>query len=183
MFKVNINNSNNGNGKKYERKELNYTEVQLKKYVLNRIGEQEYARHELLKKMKNLSKDDNLIDKVLNEMESKGIINDTRRLKSLFGRYNSKYSIKKIKLMLLVKGFKSDCIDEFLVDYVKELEDEMKLVSEINKALLLLKSKYKTYDGENYQKMARFILYKGFSYDDAKKALDLFKSGVDEDDE
>ncbi len=112
--------------KKGEIKEIIYNEQQLYNYGLNRLSSRDYLRAELFTKMSNLQPEADMVNRVLNKLETLGYINDKRRIRSVFNSYKSKESSNKTKNRLIQKGATKDLIEEVLF----EIEDSSSQVYE-----------------------------------------------------
>ena len=154
-------------------KEIIYNEKQLYNYGLNRLNTREFSRQELLTKMKNLQPDLDIVNKVLDLLESKDYLSDIRRAKSIFSQYQHKESINKIKQRLFLKGVKKDVVE----DLIENLNEH----NPTNVAIKLLIKKFKIYDSTVYDKMVRHLASKGYQYTDISKAIKLFKEGEEDD--
>lgn len=153
-------------------KEIIYNEKQLLQYALNRLGEREFSRAELLTKMKRLQPDESMILPILDKMESMNYLSDERRAKNILSQYQHREGLSKLKQRLSAKGIKKDTID-----LVLEEENIGDSESEISKALHALIKKFKAYDKEQNNKMYRFLISRGYSSQATSKALKKFSSG------
>lgn len=153
-------------------KEIIYNEKQLFQYALNRLGEREFSRAELLKKMKRLQPDESMINPILDKMEEMNYLSDARRARNILLQYQHKEGLSKLRQRLAAKGIaKQTMEDVFQEENVGDPEDEL------YKAIQLLVKKFKVYDKENNNKMYRFLVSKGYSSQSTSKALKKFSSG------
>jgi SOS response regulatory protein OraA/RecX len=166
--------------KKGEIKEIIYNEQQLYNYGLNRLSSRDYLRAELFSKMSNLQPNPDMINKVLDKLETLGYINDKRKIRSVFNAYQLKESLNKTKNRLLQKGATKDLIEEVLFDLEEENKNiEYEYDSQTDSALILLEKKFKTYQLDNRDKMLRFLISKGYNYTLCSKVLKIFQEKND----
>lgn len=161
--------------KKGEIKEIIYNEKQLYNYGLNRLSTREYLRAELFTKMSNLQPEAEMVNGVLDKLESLGYLNDKRRILSFFNSYQHRESPNKTKNRLIQKGATKELIQEIMFD----LEDNKSTLSydydsETDAALILLTRKFKIYNAENKDKMLRFLISRGYNYALCAKTLKIF---------
>lgn len=161
------------------KKEYIYNEEKLYNYGINRLSEQDYGRHELFKKMRNLQEDESIINKVLDKLESQKFLNDDNRIRSFLLSYSNSESVNKTKQRLMQKGFNKKEIERVLEDMedsgiYKAIQDKE---TEEDKALNILIRKYRIYEVEKREKMTRFLATKGFSFDIITKVMKTFSNG------
>jgi regulatory protein len=146
-----------------------YNFKQLYNYGINRLYAREYSKKELFEKMKKYQPDIKIIQDVLLLLENNGYLSDKRKAQSIINHYSNKESFSKISTRLKYLGISSDIIDELFDSNIQKENDSITII------LNLLEKKFKKYDENNYLKMVRFLSQKGFSYDDIKKSILLFK--------
>lgn len=161
------------------KKEYVYNEEKLYNYGINRLSEQDYGRHELLKKMKNLQEDEEMINRVLDKLEGQKFLNDNNRIRSFLMSYSNSESVNKTKQRLIQKGFDKKNIEAVLDDMensgiYKAIQDKE---TEEEKALALLIRRYRIYEVEKKEKMSRFLASKGFNFDIISKVMKTFSNG------
>lgn len=166
--------------KKGEIKEIIYDEKQLYNYGINRFSERDYGRQELLVKMKRLQPDLDIVNKVLDKLEEQNYISDEKRAKSLFNQFSHKESINKTIQRIKKIGITKDTIDNVIYEKTSAdnlLKDEFiedEIEEETKNALDLLVRKFRFYDIEKKDKMVRFLVSKGYRYNNISKAIVLF---------
>lgn len=166
--------------KKGEIKEIIYNAQQLYNYGLNRLSSRDYLRSELCTKMLNLQPDIDIVNIVLDKLESLGYINDKRKIRSFLNSYQSKESTNKTKNRLIQKGASKDLIEEVLFEMEEENTNiEYEYDSQTDSALVLLEKKFKFYQQDNRDKMLRFLISKGYNYTLCSKALKIFQEKND----
>lgn len=153
-------------------KEIIYNEKQLYQYALNRLGEREFSRAELLTKMKRLQPDESMIHPILDKMEALNYLSDARRARNILLQYQHKEGLSKLKQRLATKGINKQTIEQVLEEENIGAADD-----ELQKAKSLLIKKFKTYDKENNNKMYRFLVSRGYNGQIISKALKEFSSG------
>jgi regulatory protein len=156
-------------------KEIIYAEPQLYKYGLNRISEREFSRHELTEKMKRLQPDEDMIQRVLDKLETMGYVSDERRADALIRMSERGEGWQKTVSRLKDKGISAELIAQKKAE-VKEKEDSGECETELEKASRLLHRKFETLDRDTHQKALRFLVTKGFSFDVALKTIKTFES-------
>lgn len=162
--------------RKGEIKEIIYNEQQLYNYGLNRLSSRDYLRAELLPKMLNLQPDTEMVNKVLDKLESLGYINDKRKIRSFFNSYKTKESSNKTKNRLIQKGASKDLLEEVMYELEEESQNiEYEYDAQTDAALILLSRKFKTYNPDNRDKMLRFLISKGYNYSLCGKVLKIFQ--------
>lgn len=161
--------------KKGEIKEIIYNEQQLYNYGLNRLSSRDYLRAELFTKMSNLQPEAEMVNRVLDKLETLGYINDKRRIRSVFNSYKSKESSNKTKNRLIQKGATKDLIEEVLFEIEDSSSQVYEYDAETDAALILLDKKFKSYNPDNRDKMLRFLISKGYNYSLCSKVLRIFQ--------
>ena len=161
------------------KKEYIYNEEKLYNYGINRLSEQDYGRHELFKKMKNLQEDEEIINKVLDKLEGQKYLSDNNRIRSFLMSYSNSESVNKTKQRLIQKGFNKKIIEDVLEEMehsgiYKAIQDKE---SEEEKALALLIRRYRIYEIDKKEKMSRFLASKGFNFDIISKVMKTFSNG------
>lgn len=167
--------------KKGEIKEIIYDEKQLYNYGINRFSERDYGRQELLVKMKRLQPDLEIVNKVLDKLEAQDYISDAKRAKSLFNQFSHKESINKTIQRIKQIGISKDTIDDVIEEknnaatlFVGDDYDEEDIEEETKNAIKLLNNKFRFYDILKKDKMVRFLVSKGYRYNNISKAIVLF---------
>lgn len=138
----------------------------MKKYVA-RYQKSKY-NYFLYFKNKYKELEENVIIEILDDLENKKIINDynyaASKVNSLLNKKNSIYFIRET---LIYDKVNTDIIDEILNEI--ETDDSNNIKSLISK----LDKKYQKYDIKTRkQKIIKYLLTKGFKYNDIKQNLD-----------
>ncbi len=138
----------------------------LKNYVLWLLGRQEYSRRELTTKLKNKDATDEFIESLLNWCEEHNFINEQRYCEGFVRRQVAKrHGLKRIKSEAMGKG-----IDTTLLAQVVENQD----IDWFELAEQAYNKKYSTTDNLDYKEKAkrtRYLLYRGFSYEQINFAM------------
>lgn len=108
-----------------------------------------------------------IINYVLEKLAEYNYINDENYAKIYVRSVKNKYGKIKIKTELKLKGVSEKIIDEVLLEFESE-EDVI-----LTLATKYLKGKEPTY--ENLSKLYRFLLSKGFEYDEVSRCVKSFK--------
>ncbi len=149
-------------------KEMN---ERLLKYSIFLLSRRDYSEKELRKKYKEKEYLEDDVNIVLNYLKENNYQSDERFTRSFINSKLSKMGIKKIKSHLsFEKGITKEVIEHVL--------DDMEL-NEINTVIRLLESKYRNKDLTDHKeksKAFRYLVSKGFSFDDINNAIDELKN-------
>lgn len=130
----------------------------IKSAALRLLAKRDYYRQELKQKLLQKGFDENQIDKVLDELEEKGYINDDNLIQR-----HKELAIQKGKSPLyLKKKLYHKGISQIDFTYEEELEA----------ALNLLQNKYKKQ--KNFYDVVKFLKNRGFSYGVIQEAANKF---------
>ena len=108
-----------------------------------------------------------IVNYVLEKLAEYNYINDENYAKIYVRSVKNKYGKIKIKTELKLKGVSEKIIDDVLLEFESE-EDVI-----LTLATKYLKGKNPTY--ENLSKLYRFLLSKGFEYDEVSRCVKSFK--------
>jgi len=138
-------------------------------YSMYLLGRRDYSVKEMVKKFKEKEYKQEDIDAVMTHIKERGYQSDERFARSYINsKLNSKIGISKIKSTLTFeKGVDKDIIENILADM--ELDEVSVIVKIINQ-------KYRNKDlkdPKEKNKAFRFLVSKGFSFDDIKRALSI----------
>ena len=123
------------------------------------------TKHEIKTYLKDKGFDEFVIDEVVEKLVEYKYINDEHYVEAYINSNKNKKSKKVIELDLLKKGVSQKTITEQL----ENLESEADLIRALyNKHI---KNKEQTF--ENKQKAIKYLIGKGFNYDDIKKAINF----------
>ncbi len=131
-----------------------------KKRVYHLLGKKDYVIEEIRKKLVKEDYPGPIIEDILNYFIELGFLNDENYTEKYYRYQKTTKSRRMIEMKLGEKGIPRDIIKTFFesVDH-KETEYET--------AAKLLEKKYnsRVVTREDYNKMARFLAYKGFDYE------------------
>jgi regulatory protein len=141
----------------------------IKQRAFRLLGRRQHSTSELKRKLWNKDYDSKLIDKVIEDLNKQGYLDDKKFVREFVAEKSraKSWSIKKIKSELIKKGIAIKMIDEILIDQPKETEQE--------NAFKLAQKKYdqlhnrKLEPKELKMKLITFLLSKGFEYDFVKE--------------
>ena len=123
------------------------------KYVSKGLKSRKQIRDFLIKKQYNLD----IINSVIEKLAEYNLIDDNAYIQAFIHDHNQ-YGQQKLKQMLLQKGFSKQKLDEVFSNFEVDLDNLKKLADKY------LKNKERTY--ENIIKCKKYLLSKGFSYED-----------------
>lgn len=101
---------------------------------------------------------------ILDEFEKRGWLSDERYIESLLNQKSHRLGVNRLKQELKTKGVTEDLMQEAL---------ENLSATEFSRGYEVWERKFKVLptDAKSYQKQMRFLLYRGFSTEVAKKIL------------
>lgn len=131
--------------------------IYLKEKAIKYIGISKKTEFEVRKKLKNISDDEETIDKVISYLKELGYIDDLDYIKSYIRQNVNmlKYSKYELKQKLLQKGIKASIIEE-------KFETELPFDYERNVVYKLVNGKLKNYDDI---KKKEYLYRRGFKLD------------------
>lgn len=139
------------------------------KVLLNTISE-----HKLREYMSRHSSDKVLIEKIIEELKNKNLIDDSlyaKRKYEIINRSKKDWGVNRIRNYFYKEGISNETIDSLLQDRDEDEELE-KAKNEAKKYHNSLKNSNK----DLYSSIYRHLIYKGFSYNNAKNAVDTILS-------
>lgn len=140
-------------------------------YALFILGRKDYTEYEVSKKLSDKGYSTFSINKTIEKLKLYDIINDERYVKKYINDciHIKKYGKKKIEYNLQKKGINTDLIKECFFDNNSEYEYENAL------EILQKKIKYCKNEKNIKNKLIRYLISKGFTYDIIKKAINSLK--------
>ena len=138
--------------------------------ALRLLGTREHSRAELERKLAPHAEEEGAVAKVLDALQAKGFINETRVLESVVHRRAHKLGASRIKQELQAKGLEPAAVAEA----VQALR-----ASELDRAREIWRKKFgqPPVDAAERGKQMRFLASRGFGGDTIRKVV----SGADED--
>jgi regulatory protein len=145
----------------------------LKNYVLWLLGRQEYSKKELTQKLKAKQADDEFIEQLLARCESLGYIDENRYCESFLRRQINKglglnrvlaeagnKGVDRALLMQLIENQEIDWFELALEAYIRKYTSTPEKLDYKDKA-----------------KRVRYMMYRGFGYDEIDYAMQAAKMG------
>ena len=131
----------------------------LMKYILFK----KRTKNEVREKCKTLNYEDDYIEEILDYLEENEYINDEKYVQKYIANVMriKLASINEIKLDLLRRGIDSHLIEDAIDEDLQEFE--------LQSAIQIAQKKSKLMDVE---KLKRYLISKGYSYDNIAKAID-----------
>ena len=123
------------------------------------------TKHEIKVYLKDKGFDEFVIDEVIDKLVEYKYINDEHYVEAYINSNKNKKSKKVIELDLLKKGVSQKTITEQLENLASE--------ADLIRALYNKHIKNKEQTFENKQKTIKYLIGKGFNYDDIKKAINF----------
>lgn len=140
------------------------------------LGRRPHSKYELKIKLKLKKYDNELINNLLDELESKNYLND-HEFALAFARDKQKFKhfgSFRIRNELLKKRVDIEIIEETLDEIFPDGNDADEAVYHLNKKIKN-RSKIDLNEKKNNDKLMAFLIRKGFDYETAKEALNRVK--------
>lgn len=135
--------------------------------ALNFISASVKTQKQIQDKLKKLGYLDEIIEKVIEKLKSYGYVCDSDYAKRFTNTYKSTKGKRLIKLELMKKGVK-DIDAQTALNEIESQQDACNAIAD-----KYLKNKEK--DKKNILKCYKYLLSKGFDYDEAKQAVDRYE--------
>lgn len=132
--------------------------------VLKYISKSMKTEHDLMLYLKKKSFSDDVINATIEKLKKYNYINDELYVKSYIETYKNKFGQNKLK-----QNLKNKNIDEELIEKYLNF-DENEIILNIKKEILK-QTKNKELDIKLKQKIYRNLTYKGYTFDQIKKAF------------
>lgn len=132
--------------------------------VLKYISKSMKTEHDLMLYLKKKSFSDDVINATIEKLKNYNYINDELYVKSYIETYKNKFGQNKLK-----QNLKNKNIDEELIEKYLNF-DENEIILNIKKEILK-QTKNKELDIKLKQKIYRNLTYKGYTFDQIKKAF------------
>ncbi|TNF69651.1 MAG: regulatory protein RecX [Gammaproteobacteria bacterium] len=142
-----------------------------KNYAISLLAKREYATKELKEKLRKYHLDNQEIDSLLIELAEKGFQSDYRFAES-FVRFNISQNRGRYRILgeLKQKGIGSDLFEE-VIDKIKPNWNVLCL----NRVGKYINSNETLNDFKLVEKLKRYLVYHGFSFDEINEAIKQMK--------
>lgn len=140
---------------------------QAKKYVLWRLSAQSYHSEQLRKLLRDRLVQNQTIDRLLQEFQCNGILDDELWIQNFMQTQKKKHSMRAILFKLRSKGFSSETIQKLTQEW-NNPADELKAIQ------LLIQTRYKNKDLSDYKTKRNVfasLIRKGYSFDQINDSL------------
>ncbi len=141
-------------------------------YALNLLSKSVKTEKEIITKLKKRGYVSEIIDKVIFKLKDYGYVNDEEFAEKYINSYSKNKGKRLLKNELKLKGVSDAIIEDKFLSVENELETAIKIAEKY--------VKNKPTDIKTKQKCYKYLLSKGFSYDDSKTATDKVLSLDDE---
>lgn len=144
--------------------------VRGKKRVYHLLARQDYTAKKLQDKLKRDGYPEVIIQNVVNYFKEKGFVDDYAYVEKFYNSYKNSKGRRVIESKLRDKGIAVEVIRHFF-DTLNEPDVEY------NTSMALLNKKFGRMPKEdlNYEKMMRFLAYRGFGYEQCRQSIEKFK--------
>lgn len=136
----------------------------LKTKVLKYVLYKKRTEKEVIQKFES-NIDEEILEEILNDLKENGYINDTNYVQRAVQEYMAlkNMSIKEMKYKIFAKGISNDIIDKYFSNNIDEITDyEIQSIKNIF---------YKKQTTMEKSEITQFLLKKGYTIDNIKKAL------------
>ena len=133
-------------------------------YALNLLSKSVKTEKEIIAKLKKRGYVSEIIDKVIFKLKDYGYVNDEEFAEKYINSYSKNKGKRLLKSELKLKGVSDAIIEDKFLSVENELETAIKIAEKY--------VKNKPVDIKTKQKCYKYLLSKGFSYDDSKTAVD-----------
>ena len=141
-------------------------------YALNLLSKSVKTEKEIIAKLKKRGYVSEIIDNVIFKLKDYGYVNDEEFAEKYINSYSKNKGKRLLKSELKLKGVSDAIIEDKFLSVENELETAIKIAEKY--------VKNKPVDIKTKQKCYKYLLSKGFSYDDSKTAVDKVLSLDDE---
>ena len=141
-------------------------------YALNLLSKSVKTEKEIIAKLKKRGYVSEIIDNVIFKLKDYGYVNDEEFAEKYINSYSKNKGKRLLKSELKLKGVSDAIIEDKFLSVENELETAIKIAEKY--------VKNKPVDIKTKQKCYKYLLSKGFSYDDSKTATDKVLSLDDE---
>lgn len=139
----------------------------VKNYVIWRLSSQSYHSEQLAKLLRERLVQSKTIDRVLQEFQDSGYLDDGMWLQAFMQSQQKRYSLRLILSKLQAKGFSPDTLQTLAIEWKNPAE-------EVQAIQRLLQTRYRSKNLKDYkekQKVVASLLRKGYPLDQIRHAL------------
>lgn len=152
---------------------MSFAPPSLKARALRLLSAREYSRAELERKLQRFEAEPGALERILDELQSKGLIDGQRVIESVLYRHAAKLGSARIKQELQDKGLDPAAT----ADALASLQ-----VSELDRAQALWRKKFSVaaVDAKTQAKQMRFLLSRGFAAETIRRVVKASPDGAAE---
>lgn len=140
---------------------------QVKKYVFWRLSQQNYHSEQLKKLLRERFVQKQTSERVLQECQDSGILNDELWLQSFMKREQKRHSLRLILSKLHAKGFSSEALQHIASEW-RNPDEELQAIEH------LLRTRYRRKDlsqRKDRESVIGALIRKGYSFEQVQKVL------------
>jgi regulatory protein len=136
----------------------------LKGRALRHLSAREHSRVELARKLAPHTEDPDELERVLDELEARGFLSDTRFVESVLHRRANRLGAARVKQELLAKGIAGEQVRAA----VQQLQ-----ASEFDRALAVWRQRFgaPATDAREQARQVRFLMARGFAADVVRRVV------------
>lgn len=137
-------------------------------HLLNDMGRTE---QQLRQKLRQSDYTEDIIERAVEYVSSYGYVNDAEYARSFILNRIERKSQKELRMLLTNKGISEDILDNIFEEYYEDNTSQKAILA------ILRKRKYnpQSADYVETQKIYRYLLQKGFNYDDIRQVIHVSK--------
>ena len=140
--------------------------------AVNYLSKTFKTKHQMMAFVKKHDYDDIIVAYVVEKLEEYGYINDNSYVQRYISTYLGQIGKKKIEYELLKKGIEKELIQKALEEVETPQEDVVKVLQK--------KLGSRQLEGKDKEKVMRYMIGKGFSYEEIKRAMEKVQKGGDD---
>ena len=143
---------------------MSFAQISLKGRALRLLSGREHSRLELERKLKRFEEEPGTLERALDELQSKGFINERRVIESVLYRRAAKLGSARIKQELQDKGLDREAVSSALAGL--QANEHERVLEIWHKKFGALPT-----DAQAAAKQMRFLLSRGFSADVIRRVV------------
>lgn len=140
--------------------------------AVNYLSKTFKTKQQMMTFVKKHDYDDIIVTYVVGKLEEYGYINDNSYVQRYISTYLGQIGKKKIEYELLKKGIEKELIQKALEEVETPQEDVVKVLQK--------KLGSRQLEGKDKEKVMRYMIGKGFSYEEIKRAMEKVQKGGDD---